>query len=111
MTATPTLKRTSLFDAHRSLGAKMVPFAGWEMPVQYQGVIDEHRAVRTGSGLFDVSHMGEFEITGAPKAFLHRITRNDVCALLPAAPTKLRHSHTSRGPSSTTARSTASTTG
>jgi aminomethyltransferase len=58
------MKRTSLYGAHRRAGAKMVEFAGWEMPVQYRGVIDEHVAVRTRAGLFDVSHMGEIEIRG-----------------------------------------------
>ena len=83
MTATPTLRRTALYDAHRSLGAKMVPFAGWEMPVQYpSGILAEHHAVRTGTGVFDVSHMGEFEITGPDRnAFVNRVTCNDVSAL------------------------------
>jgi aminomethyltransferase len=83
MTVTPTLRRTALFDAHRSLGAKMVPFAGWEMPVQYStGILAEHHAVRTGAGVFDVSHMGEFEITGPDRnAFVNRVTCNDVGAL------------------------------
>jgi aminomethyltransferase len=85
MTLTPTLKRTALFDAHRSLGAKMVPFAGWEMPVQYPtGILAEHHAVRAGAGVFDVSHMGEFEITGPDRnAFVNRITCNDVSLLEP----------------------------
>jgi aminomethyltransferase len=83
MTVTPTLKRTSLYDAHKALGAKMVPFAGWEMPVQYPtGILAEHHAVRTGAGIFDVSHMGEFEITGPDRnAFVNRVTCNDVGAL------------------------------
>jgi aminomethyltransferase len=83
MTVTPTLKRTSLYDAHKALGAKMVPFAGWEMPVQYPtGILAEHHAVRTGAGVFDVSHMGEFEITGPDRnAFVNRVTCNDVGAL------------------------------
>ena len=55
------LRRTSLYETHKAAGAKMVPFAGYEMPVQYTGVIEEHRAVREAAGLFDVSHMGEFE--------------------------------------------------
>jgi aminomethyltransferase len=59
-----TLQRTPLYDRHVAAGARMVPFAGWEMPVQYEGVIQEHRAVRTDCGVFDVSHMGEFEIEG-----------------------------------------------
>src|SRR3954451_4748101 len=56
--------KTSLFDEHVALGARMVPFAGWEMPVQYKGITVEHRAVREQVGLFDVSHMGELELTG-----------------------------------------------
>jgi aminomethyltransferase len=59
-----TLQRTPLHDRHVALGARLVPFAGWEMPVQYEGVIPEHRAVRTDAGVFDVSHMGEFEVEG-----------------------------------------------
>jgi aminomethyltransferase len=62
-----TLQRTPLHDRHVALGARMVPFAGWEMPVQYEGVIPEHRAVRGDAGVFDVSHMGEFEVEG-PRA-------------------------------------------
>jgi aminomethyltransferase len=62
-----TLQRTPLHDRHVALGARMVPFAGWEMPVQYEGVIPEHKAVRADSGVFDVSHMGEFEVEG-PRA-------------------------------------------
>jgi aminomethyltransferase len=59
-----TLLRTPLYDRHVALGARVVPFAGWEMPVQYEGVIQEHRAVRTDAGVFDVSHMGELEVEG-----------------------------------------------
>src|SRR2546421_13112416 len=59
-----TLLHTPLHDRHVELGARMVPFAGWEMPVQYEGVIPEHRAVRTDAGVFDVSHMGELEVEG-----------------------------------------------
>ena len=59
-----TLQRTPLHERHVALGARMVPFAGWEMPVQYEGVIAEHRAVRTDSGVFDVSHMGQLEVEG-----------------------------------------------
>jgi aminomethyltransferase len=62
-----TLLRTPLYERHRDLGARLVPFAGWEMPVQYEGVIPEHRAVRTDCGVFDVSHMGEIEVEG-PRA-------------------------------------------
>jgi aminomethyltransferase len=85
VTATPTLHRTSLFDRHNALGAKMVPFAGWEMPVQYpKGILAEHHAVRSSVGIFDVSHMGEFEITGPDRnAFVNRVTSNDVSQLEP----------------------------
>jgi aminomethyltransferase len=63
-TASSPLERTPLYDEHVRLGARMVPFAGWEMPVQYRGLVDEHRAVRTAAGLFDVSHMGQLELWG-----------------------------------------------
>jgi aminomethyltransferase len=72
-------KRTPLFDLHRELGAKMVEFGGWEMPVQYSGILEEHKAVRERVGVFDVSHMGEFEIAGSgATAYLQRLTPNDV---------------------------------
>ena len=61
---TEDLKRTALYDTHNSLKARMVPFAGWDMPVQYTGVLAEARAVRSGAGLFDVSHMGRLDISG-----------------------------------------------
>ncbi|HEU5322058.1 MAG TPA: glycine cleavage system aminomethyltransferase GcvT, partial [Methylomirabilota bacterium] len=79
-----SLKRTPLYDAHVSAGARMVPFGGWEMPVQYTGIVDEHRKVRAAVGLFDVSHMGEFEVRG-PRAtpILQTLTTNDVAALDP----------------------------
>ena len=74
-----TLRRTPLHDRHVALGARMVPFAGWEMPVQYEGVIQEHRAVRTDAGVFDVSHMGEFEVEGpTARDFLQATLSNDV---------------------------------
>lgn len=60
-----TLRRTPLYERHAALGARLVPFAGWEMPVQYAGIGEEHRAVRTGAGVFDVSHMGELRMAGA----------------------------------------------
>jgi aminomethyltransferase len=74
-----TLLRTPLYERHVALGARMVPFAGWEMPVQYEGVIQEHRAVRTDAGVFDVSHMGELEVEG-PRAhdLLQRLLSNDL---------------------------------
>src|SRR5580693_6787022 len=59
-----TLRTTPLHSLHRALGARMVDFGGWDMPVQYSGIIDEHQAVRTTVGLFDVSHMGEIEVRG-----------------------------------------------
>ena len=76
---TETLQRTPLYDRHAALGAKLVPFAGWEMPVQYAGIREEHTAVREAVGVFDVSHMGEIETRG-PQAteFLQRILSNDV---------------------------------
>ena len=76
------LKRTPLYDAHVKAGARMVPFGGWEMPVQYAGIVEEHRTVRAAVGLFDVSHMGEFEVDG-PEALpaLQSLTTNDVSAL------------------------------
>src|SRR5579884_4066408 len=57
-------RRTSLYPEHLALGARLVPFAGWEMPVQYTGIVDEHQAVRGAAGLFDVSHMGELRLRG-----------------------------------------------
>jgi len=58
------LRRTTLFELHRRLGARMTPFGGFEMPVSYAGIIDEHLAVRSRAGIFDLGHMGEFELTG-----------------------------------------------
>jgi len=79
---TEVLKRTPLYAVHVKAGARMVPFGGWEMPVQYSGIVEEHRTVRGAVGLFDVSHMGEFEITGpGALAVLQRVTTNDVSAL------------------------------
>jgi aminomethyltransferase len=74
-----TLLRTPLHERHVAAGARMVPFAGWEMPVQYEGVIQEHRAVRTDAGVFDVSHMGEIEVEG-PRAhdLLQSLLSNDL---------------------------------
>ncbi len=74
--------RTSLYEQHVALGGKLIPFAGWEMPVTYEGVREEHLAVRTHAGMFDVSHMGEVEVEG-PGAlrFLQRVLSNDVAAI------------------------------
>jgi aminomethyltransferase len=79
-----TLRRTPLYERHRALNARMVPFAGWEMPVQYEGVIPEHRAVRADTGVFDVSHMGELEVEG-PRAhqFLQGMLANDLDKIEP----------------------------
>jgi glycine cleavage system T protein (aminomethyltransferase) len=74
-----TLKRTPLYDRHVAAQARLVPFAGWEMPVQYVGIKEEHVGVRTGVGVFDVSHMGEVETTGRDaEKFLQRVLSNDV---------------------------------
>src|SRR5205085_7712870 len=77
-----TLLRTPLYDRHGALGARMVPFAGWEMPVSYDGVSPEHRAVRTDCGVFDVSHMGELEVEG-PRAteLLQSLLSNDLARI------------------------------
>ncbi len=73
------LRRTPLYDRHVAAGARIVPFAGWEMPVQYEGIREEHTAVRTAAGIFDVSHMGEVETSGPDAgAFLQRLLSNDV---------------------------------
>ena len=75
-------QRTPLYDRHRALGARLVDFAGWEMPVSYRGPADEHRAVRERCGLFDVSHMGEVEVRGpGAGAWCNRLTVNDVARL------------------------------
>ena len=73
------LKRTPLFVAHQKLGGKLIEFGGWEMPVHYTGILEEHQAVRAAAGLFDISHMGEVRVRG-PKAqdFLNHALTNDV---------------------------------
>jgi glycine hydroxymethyltransferase len=76
------LRRTALYEDHLEAGAKMVPFAGWEMPVWYSSVVEEHQAVRTAAGLFDVSHMGVYGVEGpGAAAFLDSVVGNDVLAL------------------------------
>jgi aminomethyltransferase len=78
------LERTPLYDRHVAAGARLVPFAGWEMPVQYAGIREEHVAVRQSAGVFDVSHMGEVETTGpGAEAFLQHVLSNDVSKLAP----------------------------
>ena len=81
-TEAPTIRRTPLFDKHTELGAKMVFFAGYEMPIQYEGIVAEHRAVRNNAGLFDLSHMGEFFFKGrGAGATLDRIVSSDIAGL------------------------------
>ena len=80
--AAATIKRTPFYERHAELGAKLVPFAGWEMPVTYEGIREEHSAVRRHVGMFDVSHMGEVEVEGpGALAFLQRVLSNDVAAI------------------------------
>ena len=78
------LKKTKLNQVHRDLGGRMVPFAGWEMPVQYSGIFEEHLATRNAAGLFDVSHMGVYDVRGADAAsFLDTVCSNDCGGLMP----------------------------
>ena len=78
------LKRTPLFSAHQKLGAKLIDFGGWEMPVQYTSITDEHLAVRKAAGIFDISHMGEITVCGAAAAeFLNGVLTNDISKLAP----------------------------
>ncbi|MBX6359002.1 glycine cleavage system aminomethyltransferase GcvT [Pseudacidobacterium ailaaui] len=81
-TASPALRKTALNAVHRQMGAKMVDFGGWDMPVEYSGLIAEHMAVRTGVGLFDVSHMGDIQLRG-PESFdaVQHICMNDAAKL------------------------------
>jgi aminomethyltransferase len=82
MSQAPTVKKTPLNARHRSLGGRMVEYNGWDMPVEYTGIADEHMAVRTRAGLFDVSHMGEIEIAGADAlAAVQQLTSNDASKL------------------------------
>jgi aminomethyltransferase len=74
-----TLKRTPLFEIHQKLGGRMVEFGGWEMPVQYTSIVAEHQAVRNAAGIFDISHMGEFFVSGNfAEAFLNHLLTNDI---------------------------------
>jgi len=76
-------KRTALFDIHKRMGARLVPFGGWSMPVEYSGIAKEHIAVRAAAGLFDVSHMGEIEVSGSQAlALIQAITPNDASRLI-----------------------------
>jgi aminomethyltransferase len=74
-----TLRRTPLYERHAALGARLVPFAGWEMPVQYTSIVEEHKAVRTSAGVFDVSHMGQLSLAGAGvREYLQARLSNDL---------------------------------
>ena len=78
------LKRTALFAAHQKLGARLIDFGGWEMPVQYTSIIEEHLAVRNAAGIFDISHMGEVTASGTgAEAFLNSVLTNDIRKLTP----------------------------
>jgi aminomethyltransferase len=80
------LKRTALFSAHQKLGARLIDFGGWEMPVQYTSITDEHLTVRTAAGIFDISHMGEVTVSGTgAEAFLSFVLTNDISKLTPGA--------------------------
>jgi len=82
MTTGAALRRTPLFEEHQALGARMVPFAGYEMPIQYSGIVAEHRAVREAAGVFDLSHMGEFHFEGpAAQAAVDRLVSSDIAGL------------------------------
>src|ERR1019366_6072702 len=77
------LKRTALFSAHQKLGGKLIDFGGWEMPVQYTSITDEHLAVRNAAGIFDLSHMGEVTVSGpGSEVFLNSVLTNDVRKLV-----------------------------
>src|SRR5439155_27005666 len=81
-TEAPTLRRTPLYEKHVALGAKIVPSAGYEMPIQYEGIVAEHRAVRGSAGLFDLSHMGEFVFKGrGAGARVDRLVSSDIAGL------------------------------
>lgn len=78
------LKRTSLYETHQKLGGKLIEFGGWEMPVQYTSIMDEHAAVRNAAGIFDISHMGEVTVSGTAAAeFLNYVLTNDIRKLAP----------------------------
>ena len=80
----PSLLRTPLYEAHKMLGGRLIEFGGWEMPVQYTGIVDEHLAVRNAAGIFDISHMGEVRVSGAKaEAFLNQLLTNDARKLAP----------------------------
>ena len=79
MSAGSELKRTPLFESYKKLGAKVIDFGGWELPVQFSSILEEHETVRTQAGLFDVSHMGEFIVEGKDaESFINSIVSNDI---------------------------------
>ena len=93
------LRRTPLHDRHLAAGARIVPFAGWEMPVQYEGIIPEHLAVRSHAGVFDVSHMGQLELRGAgTMRFAQAALSNDLDRIGPATPSTRCCSRTRAAP-------------
>ena len=76
------MEKSPLHSLHLSLGARLAPFAGWEMPIQYKGIVSEHEAVRKSVGVFDISHMGEFEVSGSGAgAWLNGLLTNDTLVL------------------------------
>src|SRR6185295_6591163 len=78
------LKRTPLYSAHQKLGGKLIEFGGWEMPVQYTSITDEHLTVRNAAGIFDISHMGEVTVSGAGAGeFLNHVLTNDIRKVAP----------------------------
>ena len=103
MTAGPTELRRSLLDVHRRLGAKMGAFAGWDMPIQYQGTMSEHQAVRESVGVFDLSHLGKVEVRGdgAHDTLQHALS-NDLDRLTEPGPPSTPSASPTRAPSSTT---------
>ena len=105
--AAATFRKTPLHARHRALNARMIPFAGWDMPLEYTGIADEHLAVRSRAGLFDVSHIGEIEVAGADAlAGLQGVTCNDAAMLGSDRRSTPPSSHP-RAPSWTTCSSTA----
>ncbi|MFA6318535.1 MAG: glycine cleavage system aminomethyltransferase GcvT [Elusimicrobiota bacterium] len=93
--STTTLRRTPIYESHKRLGAKLVDFHGWELPVQYEGILKEHQAVRQRCGLFDVSHMGQVFVEGKDSlAFLQKVNTNDIGRLVPG---KAVYSHLPNG--------------
>src|SRR3954469_24412982 len=82
--AEASMRKTVLNAVHQAMGAKMVEFGGWHMPVAYSQIRDEHRATRTAAGLFDLSHMGRFVVRGKDRvALVDRVATNDIAALKP----------------------------